>query len=527
MFREETALEALESVDSRRFLAPALAATALVIVVPALVVVTLSPLSGVADVFVSALLATGLSVAAASAASGLWTRLPQSREMPFADLMLWAWARRVLAERRPARAGGGSPHAAIDCDLSTLRTLVVVYEARDPFGHGHSGRVARHTRRIARRLGLPDEEVARIEAAAAVHDVGMLGVPSAVSRDEGVFPDERAAFERHASDGAERVAAVAGAEIAALVRHHHERVDGSGYPDGLAGDDIPLGSRIIAVADRFDELTSPARQRAASSRRDALDDLAARAGTELDPGVVAAFARYYSGTRSIAGVALAATAPQRAVRWISAAPAAIGSAAGAPVVLQGICAAGTAAIASACLAGLPGSGSERSDGPAAHQRSERLPARGAEGPRLTTTPDPVTRAKGDDRDRGGRTLARDEAAAPRSRQAPFGGRPAVRDVRDVGATIPPPPTGGAVDRGGGGGPSDEGGGIGNGGKPLPATPAPPQPVAPVQPPQEVSPPPVPVDPGTALDPVLEGLSDAVPEAKRVTDGVEGLVGGEP
>ena len=517
MFREGTALESLESAGSRRFLPHAVVATLAVIVVPALLVVALSPLSGIADIVLSALLATGLSVAAGSAGSALWIRLPRSRDIPFADLMLWSWARRVRAERRLAKAVAHGAALGPDGELAGLRTLAVVFEARDGFSHGHSDRVARHAQRIARRLGLPEDEVERIQAAAAVHDVGMLRVPSAVLAKEDLTLEERALVECHPVDGAERVAALSDPTTAALVRHHHERVDGSGYPDGLAGEQIPLGARIIAVADRFDELVSPRRGRASSSRRNALDELSARGGSDLDAAVVAAFVGYYSGVRSIAGVAFAATAPQRAVRWIAAAPATIG-AAGAPVAVQSVCAAGTAALASACLTVLPAADPpQRDDRPAAPQRAER-PARG-EAPLTTARSAPATgpRHSGDGppREPSSRRDGRDEAAAdprPGTPQAPT-------DDGDV--------------RGGGGGASPTSppatGGGGSGGAQPSATPVartPSAPVQPSQPPRQVEVAPPPPNPVSQLvDPVLDGVSETVPQAEPVTETVKGLVGG--
>jgi HD-GYP domain-containing protein (c-di-GMP phosphodiesterase class II) len=524
VFREGTALESLESVDSRRFLPHALLATVLVIVAPALVVVALSPLSGIADLLLSALLATGLSVAAGSAGASLWTRLSQSRDIPFADLMLWAWVRRVRAERRLARATGGGTPLGPGGELAGLRTLAVVFEARDGFSHGHSDRVARHAERTARRLGLPDDEVERIEAAAAVHDVGLLRVPSAVLTKGDPTPQERALIECHAAEGAERVAAVTDTATAELVRHHHERIDGSGYPDGLAGDEIPLGARIIAVADRFDELVSPGPGRAPSSRRNALDELSSRAGSELDAAVVAAFVGYYSGARSIAGVALAATAPQRAVRWIAAAPATIG-AAGAPAAIQGACAAGTAVLASACLTVLPPATPERVAEPPAKRQAQRAPSPGKS--RLAALPsassDPASARGVDGRERPRRTRGRgDDPATPRSgtpQAPPTGGQ-------DGGATIPTgPPAGGGGDGGGVPPSSDQGSGGGDSGAP-PAKPVPSAPTAPVQPPQQVEVPQLPPNPTSQLvDPVLDGVSEAVPQAKPLTDTVEGLVGG--
>ena len=512
MFREGTALEALESVDSRRFFSHALLATLVVIVVPALVVVALSPLSGIADLLVSALLATGLSVAAGSACAALWTRLPQSREIPFGDLMLWAWARRVRAERRLAKAAAGGAPLGEDGELASLRTLAVVFEARDGFSHGHSGRVARHAERIARRMGLPDDEIERIEAAAAVHDVGMVGVPASVLAQgaDQLSAEERHLVERHAVDGAARVAKAGGPAVADLVRHHHERVDGNGYPEGLAGDEIPLGARIVAVADRFDELISPAPGQPPARRRNVLDELSARAGSELDAAVVAAFVGYYSGARSIAGVALAATAPQRAVRWIAAAPATIGSAVGGPALIQGVCAAGTLAVAGACLGGLPAS--DRGEGGArpAEQRATRQAPADAPAPLAAATAPASDGEAGGQRPADGPGGGRDAPQAG-SPDAPGGG----------GGTPTSPPAGGGggtqpVSDGGG-----SGGGSGGGGSSGPAE----QPAAPVDTPP-VQTPQLPSNPASqVLDPVLDGVSDLVPPAKPVTDTVKGVVGG--
>jgi HD-GYP domain-containing protein (c-di-GMP phosphodiesterase class II) len=520
VFWEGTTLESLESVDSRRFFPHALIATLLVIVAPAVVIVALSPLSGIADLLVSAVLATGLSVAAGSAGAALWTRLPQSREIPFGDLMLWAWARRVRAERRLANATSTAEPLDVERELAALRRLGVIFEARDGFSHGHSGRVARHSERIARRLGLPDEEVERIEAAAAVHDVGLVRVPGSVlaRRDADLTPEENGLVERHAVHGAEQVAAVADPEIASYVRHHHERVDGAGYPDGLAGDAIPLGARIIAVADRFDELISPAPQRSPHSRRNALDELSARAGTELDAAVVAAFVAYYSGARSIAGVALAATAPQRAVRWMAAAPATIGSAVGTPAIIQGVCASATLAVAGSCLTGMPALAPDRgSERPAAQQRAER-PAAGDSA--VARTPLASTGASGGDgAERRVKQRRQSGVGGLGGGSAPQTGAPDAPTGGGDGGTPPAPQSGGGT-------PPTNGGG-GNGGGSSPTAPVTSPPSAPVQtPPVQVPQAPSSSSPvSQVVDPVLDGVSEAAPPIKPVTDTVKGLVGG--
>ena len=211
-------------------------------------------------------------------------------------------------------------------------------------------------------------------------------------------------MEGHAVAGSEQIAAVAGPEIAELVRHQHERVDGGGYPDGLARDEIPLGARIIAVADRADELIAPAPRRSRRGRRNVLDELSARAGSELDAAVVAAFVAYYSGRRSIAGAAFAATAPQRAVRWLAAAPGATLGAAGAPVALQSMCAAGATVLAGACLTGLPALSPERDgDRPGPAPRADRPASGSAAGDgteRASTAPVAQRRGKRDPGEKG-------------------------------------------------------------------------------------------------------------------------------
>ncbi len=529
MFREGTALEALESVDSRRYLPQALLATLLTIVAPALVVVALSPLSGVADLLLSALLATGLSVALGSAGAALWTRLPGSREIPFGDLMLWSWARRVHAERRLAKVVDGGAPLGPERELAQLRTLAVVFEARDGFDHGHSGRVARHAERIARRMGLPSEEVERIEAAASVHDIGMVRVPRAVlarRRDHDLTDAERRLLERHAVEGAESVATVADPRIAALVRHQHERFDGSGYPDGLAGEQIPLGARIVAVANHFDELMTPAPGRAPGSRRNALDELTARAGAELDPAVVAAFAAYYSGSRSIAGVALAATAPQRAVRWLAAAPGATLGTAGAPVALQSMCAAGATVLAGACLAGPPATSSDRdAEGSGADRRAATGEPTRSGAPELAAAAPQTDARRGD----GSGPSDVDERGTGERRAGggPRGGGGGETPVSDTPrAPVAPGPGGDGAAPNGGSGDGAPSGGDG-GGAPRPSAPAAPAtPSAPVQvPPLPSAPQPGANPVSQVVDPVLQGVGEAVPPAKPVTDAVQGLVGG--
>lgn len=171
-----------------------------------------------------------------------------------------------------------------------LRGLVTALEARVPGAAGHAGRVADQSRLLARRLELAPSEVHRVECAARVHDVGKIIVsPEILEKPGRLSGPERVEIERHSVFGARLVASLDDAGLTAIVRHHHERIDGSGYPDGLAGAAIPLGARIVAVADTFDALTSQRPYREAFSPDDAMALLAEEAGCTLDPAIVAAF----------------------------------------------------------------------------------------------------------------------------------------------------------------------------------------------------------------------------------------------
>jgi hypothetical protein len=175
---------------------------------------------------------------------------------------------------------------------------------------------------IARGMGLPSEDVARIRAAAAVHDVGKLRTPKAVLNKPGRLTDaEFEVIKRHPVDGAEMVAALGDAELTRIVRHHHERLDGAGYPDGLHGDEIPLGARIIAVADTFDAITSARPYRDAAPHQKAIDILREEAGTQLDPDAVRAFLAYYSGRRPMVVWTVVMSSLRRLVAWLSGDPA--------------------------------------------------------------------------------------------------------------------------------------------------------------------------------------------------------------
>jgi putative nucleotidyltransferase with HDIG domain len=172
----------------------------------------------------------------------------------------------------------------------SLLGLASALEAKDPSTRGHSERVAAWGRRLALALGLPAAEVDTVAQAGLLHDLGKIGVPESVLRKRGALDRaEWALMRNHPLIGAQIVAPFDFfAEGAPVIRHHHERWDGTGYPDGLVGAGIPFGARIIAVADVFDALLSDRPYRPALSREAALAYLTAEAGRTLDPDVVAA-----------------------------------------------------------------------------------------------------------------------------------------------------------------------------------------------------------------------------------------------
>jgi HD-GYP domain-containing protein (c-di-GMP phosphodiesterase class II) len=171
-----------------------------------------------------------------------------------------------------------------------LRGLVTALEARVPGAAGHARRVAAQSRLLARRLDLEETEILRVECAARVHDVGKIIVsPEILEKPGRLTPCEFEEIQRHAVFGARLAASLDDPGLTAIVRHHHERIDGSGYPDHLRGEKIPLGARIVAVADTFDALTSCRPYREAMSPSEAIRVIVAESGVTFDPAVVTAF----------------------------------------------------------------------------------------------------------------------------------------------------------------------------------------------------------------------------------------------
>jgi putative nucleotidyltransferase with HDIG domain len=176
-------------------------------------------------------------------------------------------------------------------NLSFASALVATLDARDQYTAGHSTAVALYARDIAARMGLSENEQNLVHLCGLVHDIGKIGLPAGLLEKPGALTlEERRQMETHSEIGERILANVEDyAEIAAVVRHHHERVDGHGYPDGLAGDAIPLLSRIIAVADAYDAMTSDRPYRDAMPSRVARMRLAQAVESQFDTSVVAAF----------------------------------------------------------------------------------------------------------------------------------------------------------------------------------------------------------------------------------------------
>ncbi|MCE4942809.1 MULTISPECIES: HD-GYP domain-containing protein [Streptomyces] len=175
---------------------------------------------------------------------------------------------------------------------ATVRALVQAVDIKDRYTRGHSERVGRASVLIARELGMAEDRLEVLRFAGILHDVGKLGVPTRVLRKDGpLTPQERRIIELHPEYGHEIVRGIGFlGEARAAILHHHERVDGSGYPYGLMGHQIPECARMVAVADAFDAMTSTRSYRRARPVPAAVAELRRCAGTQFDPRMVRALA---------------------------------------------------------------------------------------------------------------------------------------------------------------------------------------------------------------------------------------------
>lgn len=176
--------------------------------------------------------------------------------------------------------------------FNTLKALVLAMEARDPYTRGHSERVTKYAMDIARKLQLPENMLSIIQFAGTVHDVGKIGISDLILNKPGkLTAAERAIIELHPIKGAQMLEPLKFIRTGIpLVRHHHERYDGAGYPDRIEGEEIPLSARILACADSFDAMTSERPYRLKKmSIQEAIAELKANSGTQFDPKIVSVF----------------------------------------------------------------------------------------------------------------------------------------------------------------------------------------------------------------------------------------------
>ncbi len=175
--------------------------------------------------------------------------------------------------------------------METLAGMITALEARDAYTRGHSDRVAEYSAAIGQELGLPRNELAELVDGARLHDLGKIGIREDVLNKPGRLTDEEYRhIMTHPAVGADILDKMAShRHLVPYLRFHHERIDGKGYPDSLEGSKIPLGARIIAVADTFDAMTSQRPYRKPRGAEEALRIIREVAGTQLDPLVVGAF----------------------------------------------------------------------------------------------------------------------------------------------------------------------------------------------------------------------------------------------
>jgi diguanylate cyclase (GGDEF)-like protein/putative nucleotidyltransferase with HDIG domain len=238
--------------------------------------------------------------------------------MGIADLRRGMSAEGLLASARTACAeaqalGGGRAVEAVVAagepeafspHREAIEALAVALLERDRYTGEHSEAVIEMSAAVARNLGCTAVEIERIRSAALLHDIGKVAIPDEILHKQGPLTEAEWKLMREHPVIGERILRVLPGlgNVARIVRHEHERWDGAGYPDGLAGEEIPLGSRIIIAADTYHAITSDRPYRAAASHSDAIAELTRCAGTQFDPRVTAALIGYLYGQRQ-AGLA--------------------------------------------------------------------------------------------------------------------------------------------------------------------------------------------------------------------------------
>ena len=184
--------------------------------------------------------------------------------------------------------------------LASVKALAAAVDARDPYTRSHSARVAALSRIIAEEMALSPDEIRRVQLGALLHDIGKIGIPDAIlNKPAALTPEEWVIMRTHSVLGASILAAVEPLrDLVPIVRCHHERHDGNGYPDGLRGNEIPLASAIVAAADAYEVIVSKRSYKAAQTVEYAVSELLACRGTQFHPDVVDAFIRVIDRDRT-------------------------------------------------------------------------------------------------------------------------------------------------------------------------------------------------------------------------------------
>jgi putative two-component system response regulator len=175
--------------------------------------------------------------------------------------------------------------------LEFAKVLAYTLEEKDPYTSGHSERVCYYSDFISKRLSLPPKERSELQIASYLHDIGKIGISNRFINKKGTLtPTDWAVIKQHTRKSIELLVPLnLSSNIISYIQHHHERYDGTGYPDGLAGEKIPLGARIIAISDSYDSMTSDRPYRKPLTNGDAKSELLKNAGKQFDPNLVALF----------------------------------------------------------------------------------------------------------------------------------------------------------------------------------------------------------------------------------------------
>ena len=287
---------------SKRSFLLSLVATLSVAVVPTFFVFAVLVFSQPEPMIVLAvLLSILLTAGAVVVGSAIWARQPESEGLAFGDLMLWSWVRQYRAEQTLVDATAtlgfdrsgrflGHSTAPKEEQVRAIHAIAKALDAKSSYTLGHSRRVQRHARRVAEALALSKEDTHSLAMAALLHDVGNVVLSDEVLRKAGQLTiEERSRIEAHVLIGARMVEMAGDNDVVQGIRHHHERWDGDGYPDHMSGGQIPLFSRVVAIAEAFDAMTSTRPYRQSLSKAAAIEVLRAESGFQFDGDLVETF----------------------------------------------------------------------------------------------------------------------------------------------------------------------------------------------------------------------------------------------